>query len=73
VIRPRYPPDETVTGSSHAGRRCHERAPSTRPLEEVDEAPNAQGISLVSGLMERINSLGLDVIDVSLVAPPPGP
>jgi hypothetical protein len=26
----------------------------------------------LSGLMERINSLGLDVIDVSLVAPPPG-
>jgi hypothetical protein len=25
----------------------------------------------LSGLMERINSLGLDVIDVSLVAPPP--
>ncbi len=24
----------------------------------------------LSGLMERINSLGLDVIDVSLVAPP---
>ncbi|MFZ0190803.1 MAG: hypothetical protein WAL72_28125 [Streptosporangiaceae bacterium] len=28
--------------------------------------------SALSGLMERINSLGLDVIDVSLVAPPPG-
>ena len=27
----------------------------------------------LSGLMERINSLGLDVIDVSLVASPPGP
>jgi hypothetical protein len=27
----------------------------------------------LSGLMERINSLGLDVIDVSLVAPPPRP
>ena len=26
----------------------------------------------LSGLMERINSLGLDVIDVSLVAEPPG-
>ena len=26
----------------------------------------------LSGLMERINSLGLDVIDVSLVAAPPG-
>jgi hypothetical protein len=26
----------------------------------------------LSGLMERINGLGLDVIDVSLVAPPPG-
>ena len=26
----------------------------------------------LTGLMERINSLGLDVIDVSLVAPPPG-
>ena len=26
----------------------------------------------LSGLMERINSLGLDVIDVSLVATPPG-
>jgi len=26
----------------------------------------------LSGLMERINSLGLDVIDVSLVAPQPG-
>ena len=26
----------------------------------------------LSGLMERINSLGLDVIDVSLVALPPG-
>ena len=26
----------------------------------------------LSGLMERINSLGLDVIDVSLVASPPG-
>ena len=26
----------------------------------------------LSGLMERINSLGLDVIDVSLVVPPPG-
>jgi len=26
----------------------------------------------LSGLMERINSLGLDVIDVSLAAPPPG-
>jgi hypothetical protein len=26
----------------------------------------------LSGLMERINSLGLDVIDVSMVAPPPG-
>ena len=26
----------------------------------------------LSGLMERISSLGLDVIDVSLVAPPPG-
>jgi hypothetical protein len=26
----------------------------------------------LSGLMERINSLGLDVIDVSLVARPPG-
>ncbi len=26
----------------------------------------------LSGLLERINSLGLDVIDVSLVAPPPG-
>ena len=25
----------------------------------------------LSGLMERINSLGLDIIDVSLVAPPP--
>jgi hypothetical protein len=27
----------------------------------------------LSGLIERINSLGLDVIDVSLVATPPGP
>ena len=27
----------------------------------------------LSGLMERINSLGLDVIDVSLVAAPPRP
>ena len=27
----------------------------------------------LAGLMERINSLGLDVIDVSLVAEPPGP
>ena len=26
----------------------------------------------LSGLMERIKGLGLDVIDVSLVAPPPG-
>ena len=26
----------------------------------------------LTGLIERINSLGLDVIDVSLVAPPPG-
>jgi hypothetical protein len=26
----------------------------------------------LSGLIERINSLGLDVIDVSLVAPPSG-
>ncbi|HZE02265.1 MAG TPA: hypothetical protein VE155_10920 [Pseudonocardiaceae bacterium] len=26
----------------------------------------------LSGLMERINGLGLDVIDVSLVASPPG-
>ena len=26
----------------------------------------------LSGLIERISSLGLDVIDVSLVAPPPG-
>ena len=26
----------------------------------------------LTGLMERINSLGLDVIDVSLVAPPSG-
>ena len=26
----------------------------------------------LSGLIERINGLGLDVIDVSLVAPPPG-
>jgi hypothetical protein len=26
----------------------------------------------LSGLMERINSLGLDVIDVSLKTPPPG-
>jgi hypothetical protein len=26
----------------------------------------------LSGLMERISSLGLDVIDVSLVAAPPG-
>jgi hypothetical protein len=26
----------------------------------------------LSGLMERISGLGLDVIDVSLVAPPPG-
>jgi hypothetical protein len=26
----------------------------------------------LSGLMERINSLGLDVIDVSLVTAPPG-
>ncbi|MGH3197713.1 MAG: hypothetical protein ACRDOH_06720 [Streptosporangiaceae bacterium] len=26
----------------------------------------------LSGLIERINSLGLDVIDVSLVAPPAG-
>jgi hypothetical protein len=26
----------------------------------------------LSGLMERINSLGLDVLDVTLVAPPPG-
>jgi hypothetical protein len=26
----------------------------------------------LSGLMERINSLGLDVIDVSLVVPPSG-
>jgi hypothetical protein len=26
----------------------------------------------LSALMERINSLGLDVIDVSLVTPPPG-
>ena len=25
----------------------------------------------LSGLMERVNRLGLDVIDVSLVAPPP--
>jgi hypothetical protein len=25
----------------------------------------------LSGLMQRINSLGLDVIDVSLVVPPP--
>jgi hypothetical protein len=25
----------------------------------------------LTGLMERINGLGLDVIDVSLVAPPP--
>ena len=27
----------------------------------------------LTGLMERINSLGLDVIDVSLVAPPAPP
>jgi hypothetical protein len=26
----------------------------------------------LAGLIERISSLGLDVIDVSLVAPPPG-
>ncbi len=26
----------------------------------------------LSGLMERISGLGLEVIDVSLVAPPPG-
>ena len=26
----------------------------------------------LTGMMERITSLGLDVIDVSLVAPPPG-
>ena len=26
----------------------------------------------LTGLIERINSLGLDVIDVSLVTPPPG-
>jgi hypothetical protein len=26
----------------------------------------------LTGLMERITGLGLDVIDVSLVAPPPG-
>jgi hypothetical protein len=26
----------------------------------------------LTGLMERVNSLGLDVIDVSLVAPPAG-
>ena len=26
----------------------------------------------LTGLMERISGLGLDVIDVSLVAPPPG-
>ena len=26
----------------------------------------------LTGLMERINSLGLDVIDVSMVASPPG-
>ena len=26
----------------------------------------------LAGLLERINSLGLDIIDVSLVAPPPG-
>jgi hypothetical protein len=26
----------------------------------------------LTGLMDRINSLGLDVIDVSLAAPPPG-
>jgi hypothetical protein len=26
----------------------------------------------LSGLIERINSLGLDVIDVTLVTPPPG-
>jgi hypothetical protein len=27
----------------------------------------------LSGLMDRINGLGLDVIDVSLVVPPAGP
>ncbi|MGH3181003.1 MAG: hypothetical protein ACRDOH_02025 [Streptosporangiaceae bacterium] len=27
----------------------------------------------LTGLVERINSLGLDVIDVSMVASPPGP
>jgi hypothetical protein len=27
----------------------------------------------LTGLMERINCLGLDVIDVSMVATPPGP
>ena len=27
----------------------------------------------LSGMIERINSLGLDVIDVSMEAPPPGP
>ncbi len=27
----------------------------------------------LTGLMDRISSLGLDVIEVSLVAPPPGP
>lgn len=26
----------------------------------------------LTGLIERINSMGLDVIDVSLLAPPPG-
>jgi hypothetical protein len=26
----------------------------------------------LAGLIERINGMGLDVIDVSLVAPPPG-
>jgi hypothetical protein len=26
----------------------------------------------LSGLIERVNGLGLDVIDVSLVVPPPG-
>jgi len=30
------------------------------------------GRGALSGLMARVNSLGLDVIDVSLVAPPAG-
>ena len=33
------------------------------------ELPDREALS---GLMERINGLGLDVIDVSLVAPPAG-